>query len=94
VNNIIENARRTAVQRYRKGKIERYAYCPKHGRKTSNYQGVDGKGMLFRCPESKEHLSHLFYANVPSGLPKTVDEIEAWKAKERQVELKEQQGGA
>ena len=87
MNDIIDNARRTAIQRYRKGKVERYAYCPKHGRKTSDYLGLNEKGMMFRCPTTNDHMSHLFYARVPRGIPARPEEIPAWIEKEKQKEI-------
>ena len=56
-----------------------YAYCPDHGNKTSNYQGQDEGGVLFRCPESKEHTSHIFRVKVDPSAPRTIEEVAAWK---------------
>ena len=89
VNQIQRDAHFTAVQRLRQGKLIRYAYCPTHDEKSSLYQGVDGKGWLFRCKEKPDHMSHLFYATPPKNVPKSADEVAAWEARERASEVAE-----
>jgi hypothetical protein len=62
------------------------AYCQAHGRKSSNLQGVDEHGLLFRCSAGPTWMSHLFHAKKGAKTPSTVDEIEAWK--QQQLERK------
>lgn len=68
------------------------AICPDHGRKTSNWQGTDSGGMLFRCPETKDHYSHIFRVKQPRGLPKRVEDIAAWEKAQVEAKLKNMKG--
>lgn len=61
-----------------------YGWCPNHTDKkglpqrSSDFQGVDARGFLFRCRETPTHTSHLFTNEKPHNLPKTEAEAKLW----------------
>lgn len=68
-----------------KDQIIRRAYCQAHQQWSSQFQGVDTTGWLFRCANSKLHMSHLFHTKPPLHYPKTLDEFEGWAAEQRKA---------
>jgi len=54
------------------------AQCPAHLAKSSDYQGIDQTGLLFRCKETDSHMSHLFHAKAPRDIPHTPDQVKLW----------------
>lgn len=67
------------MQLNKDNEVEYVAYCPIHGRRSSNHQGEDDYGSMFRCPSSPEHLSHLFHVRPDPTAPKTAEEIATWR---------------
>ena len=67
-----------------KGKwvVDRWTICPDHLGKTTQFQGVSEQGDLFRCKETAEHTSHLFYSKPARNAPKTPEEAAKWLAAE------------
>lgn len=79
---------------FKHGQREKIIYrakCPAHETMTSDYQGEDTKGLMFKCKESGTHLSHLFYAKKPRDAPSSVEEVQAWMAKQREKRLNEKE---
>ena len=92
--------KRTSSKRTAKAKVDppkhsvvtlkgHHAYCPDHGHKTSNFQGLDSVGALFRCPETKDHTSHVFRVKLDPAAPKTIEEVRGWTERQLQGKLKE-----
>lgn len=67
------------------GKIQRRAQCPDHEKWSSNYQGADVHGWLFRCLDMK--VTHLFYAKPDKSAPTTEAEIPAWVRRQNMQKL-------
>lgn len=73
--------------------VIRKGYCQAHQQWSRNYQGMDQQGWLFRCANSKLHLSHLFHVRPSLHGPKELGvpfeealaNVEAWKQRERQA---------
>lgn len=63
-------------------KIQRRAQCIDHAKWSSNYQGADIHGWLFRCGEG-----HLFYAIPDHYAPVTQEGIQRWKEMQLQNRL-------
>lgn len=67
-----------------KWEVARYGWCPDHKdsrgfpQRSTNYQGEDEFGWLFRCPDGKTHTTHLFHNRKPRNLPKTAAEAALW----------------
>lgn len=64
-------------------KLSFFAYCPAHETRTSDFQGVDHQGWLFRCKEGKSHLSHIFHAKPSKDSPKRAEDVAAWLEAQR-----------
>lgn len=79
---------KTAIQtvKQNRGKWEtiRYGFCEHHQgpngtpQRSTDFQGQDEKGWMFRCKENIRHTSHLFYNRPPRNLPKTPAEAALW----------------
>jgi hypothetical protein len=79
---------RHAIQTVRqsRGKWEtiRFGFCEDlrdiNGKpqRSTDFQGLDEFGWLFRCKENARHLSHLFHNRPASNVPKTAEEAKLW----------------
>ena len=68
-------------------KVRRWAVCPVHNQRSSNYVGVSTEGWLFRCSENTGHYAHDFKARPPKNAPTSWAEVQAWMNAQRQARL-------
>lgn len=76
-------------------RIRRWAMCPQHQRRSSDYRGQQMDISLrtwwtFRC---KEKGQHLFNIKPDRSAPTTEGEVEAWLVKARLAKLDIKHGG-
>ena len=74
--------------------IRRIAFCPKHNQQSSNFQGADVHGWMFRCNAKPDHMSHLFYVKPDKTAPKAAEEIPAWMEAQLQAKVRKMEKGA
>ncbi len=66
------------------GRVIRRAYCGPHYKWSSNFQGVDVHGWLFKCTNMK--VSHRFYAQPDRSVPQPGQE-QAWIAGQKALRI-------
>ncbi len=94
MTDLVKQAQQYAQQALgKKGLITRKAYCGAHQQWSSQFQGVDEHGWLFRCANSKLHMSHLFHAKAPVGVPtQNLEAAERWIHEQQLAAVAKQTG--
>lgn len=74
--------------------VRRWAICPEHEQRSSQFLGPDTEGWLFRCLGTRDHPSHQFHAAPDRTAPSDTAGVEEWMKKQRARRLREVSRGA